>query len=68
MLAPTGSSWETAWGAFSTFFRLKTGMGWEERFVVRRGMGAGMGVGGGKEKFRYTPPKVGRPRGVGAEA
>lgn len=66
MLAPTGSSWETAWGAFSGFFRLKTGMGWEERFAAAAAK-RGTGKGGDKEGFTYTPPKVGWPRGVVAE-
>lgn len=55
MLAPVGSSWETAWDAFREFFGLKTGKGWEERFVR---MEAGV------EAFTYTAPKVGWPRGV----
>lgn len=50
MLAPTGSSWETAWGAFSGFFRLKTGMGWEERFAAAAAK-RGTGKGGDKEGF-----------------
>lgn len=55
MLAPIGSSWETAWDAFQEFFQLKTGMKWEERFVRMEMMG---------EAFTYTPPKVGQPRGM----
>ena len=55
MLAPVGSSWETAWDAFRGFFELKTGKAWEERFV---------GKGAGVEGFTYAPPKVGQPRGM----
>lgn len=58
MLAPVGSSWETAWDAFQGFFRLKTGKMWEERFVR---------VKGGAEAFTYTPPREGQPRGLIAE-
>ena len=55
MLAPVGSSWETAWDAFRGFFELKAGKSWEERFVKGQ-------VGG--EAFAYAPPKAGQPRGV----
>ncbi|CAD6575326.1 MAG: hypothetical protein ASARMPREDX12_001535 [Alectoria sarmentosa] len=55
MLAPIGSSWETAWDAFQGFFQLKTGKRWEERFVRMET---------GSEAFTYTPPKVGQPRGM----
>lgn len=55
-LAPVGSLWEAAWGAFVMFFRLKTRREWEGRGV--RG-----GVGG--DAFVYTAPRGGEPRGVG---
>lgn len=55
MLAPIGSSWETAWDAFRDFFKLKTGKQWEERFVR---------MAAGSEAFTYTPPKAGQPRGM----
>ena len=55
MLAPIGSSWETAWDSFQAFFKLKTGKQWEERFVR---------MDAGSETFTYTPPKVGQPRGM----
>lgn len=29
VLAPLGSSWEVAWGAFEMFFRVKTRREWE---------------------------------------
>ncbi len=58
MLAPIGSSWETAWDAFRGFFELKTGRVWEER--------GGKGE-VGKEAFTYGLPKGGEPRGLGME-
>lgn len=57
-LAPIGSSWETAWGAFTLFFRLKTRKEWEGRFV-RGGLGP--------DAFVYTPPKEGEPKGAWLE-
>lgn len=56
-LAPVGSLWEAAWGAFVMFFRLKTRREWEGRGV--RG-----GVGG--DAFVYTAPRGGEGGGVGA--
>ena len=55
MLAPIGSGWETAWGAFEAFFRLKTGRLWSEREFVTEGKGW----------FEYRTPRPGEPRGMG---
>ena len=70
MLAPPGSPWETAWGAWRGFFELKTGGGWEGRGEGRgRGKREGEGEGEGGEGgwFGYKVPRVGEPRGVGLE-
>lgn len=56
VLAPPGSGWETAWGAFSSFFKLKTGKKWAERFVRMENVE----ILEKEEKvkaFVYTPPK-----------
>ncbi len=75
MLAPIGSGWETAWGVFEGFFRLKTGREWAERQggVWRRGTGdgyaqrngGGRGVRGDRDRlFEYNVPPRGQPRGM----
>lgn len=72
MLAPVGSSWETAWGTWRGFFRLKTGRGWEEKGGEKK---KGKGKEGGTEEkekeegegFVYAGPKGGMPRVVGME-
>jgi len=55
VLAPIGSTWETAWGAFEMFFKLKTKKDWDMRFIK---------CDLGTEAFGYTPPKEGEPRGM----
>ena len=55
VLAPIGSTWETAWGAFQMFFKLKTKKDWDMRFL-KCDLGA--------EAFVYTPPREGEPRGL----
>ncbi|MCJ1367968.1 hypothetical protein MMC16_007106 [Acarospora aff. strigata] len=52
--APVGSTFEIAFGAFTSFFRAKTGRTWDHRLdklKVDEGM------------FVYTSPKLGWPRG-----
>lgn len=69
MLAPIGSAWETAWGVFEAFFRLKTGREWGEREggLWRMGTGNGYVQGSGERSFEYNVPPKGHPRGsVGA--
>ena len=75
MLAPIGSGWETAWGVFEGFFRLKTGREWGERlggvWKIGTGVGyvqgsgaAGRGRGNGERLFEYNVPSRGQPRGM----
>jgi len=55
VLAPIGSSWETAWRAFELFFKLKTRKDWDMRFVK---------YDRGADAFVYTPPREGELRGM----
>lgn len=57
MLAPLGSAFETAMGAFKRFFKVKTRREWEER----KGWAGEGGEGG---CFVYTAPRVGEVGGV----
>ncbi|KAL8942918.1 MAG: hypothetical protein Q9216_001393 [Gyalolechia sp. 2 TL-2023] len=68
VIAPVGSDWATAFGAFTSAFKAKTKVEWDERLKPRRPE---------EEAFVYSPPKDGEPRGempedfninVGAEA
>ncbi|KAL8836343.1 MAG: hypothetical protein Q9170_002957 [Blastenia crenularia] len=54
VLAPIGSDWTTAFGAFTKAFKAKTKVEWDERLKVRRGE---------EGAFVYTPPKEGEPVG-----
>lgn len=58
VLAPIGSSWETAWAAFEAFFKLKAKKDWDMRFLK-----PDLGV-DAAEAFVYTPPREGEPRGL----
>ena len=50
MLAPIGSSFDTAFGAFEKFFELKTKRAWEDRFEKRDHRVE-------EEEFVYVPPR-----------
>ncbi|KAK4693793.1 hypothetical protein P7C71_g3669, partial [Lecanoromycetidae sp. Uapishka_2] len=54
VLAPRGSSWDTAWAAFERFFKLKTGKEWSMRHVK----------GTLEPGFVYTPPSDREPQGI----
>ncbi|KAL2056068.1 hypothetical protein ABVK25_003711 [Lepraria finkii] len=62
VLAPPGSGWETAWGAFSSFFKLKTGKKWAERFVRMENVEI-LGERGESESFRLHAAKKRRRLG-----
>ena len=67
MLAPIGSGWETAWGVFQGFFRLKTGREWAERDGGVWGIRGSYVEPSGERLFEYNVPPMGQPRGaVGA--
>lgn len=67
MLAPIGSGWETAWGVFQGFFRLKTGREWAERDGGVWGIRGSYVEPSGERLFEYIVPPMGQPRGaVGA--
>ncbi|MCJ1462632.1 hypothetical protein MMC07_001234 [Pseudocyphellaria aurata] len=66
ILAPIGSSFETALFAFTTFFALKTMRPWADRLAPLQDVGGDCeeeeeGV---EKAFVYTPPKEDEPRGV----
>ncbi|KAL9029749.1 MAG: hypothetical protein Q9196_002044 [Gyalolechia fulgens] len=54
VLAPVGSDWATAFGAFTSAFQAKTKVEWDERLKPRRL---------DEDAFVYSPPKDGEPRG-----
>lgn len=54
ILAPKGSDWSTAFGAFKNAFKAKTKTEWDERFKPRQL---------DEEAFVYSPPKDGEPKG-----
>ncbi|KAL9608680.1 MAG: hypothetical protein Q9167_006498, partial [Letrouitia subvulpina] len=51
ILAPLGSGWVTAFGAFEKFFKVKTSIEWDRRLLERGKMEEG--------KFWYLPPAEG---------
>ncbi|KAI4141163.1 MAG: hypothetical protein L6R39_005483 [Caloplaca ligustica] len=55
VLAPIGSDWTIAFAAFTSAFRAKTKVEWDDRFTPRK-----WGVDGA---FVYQVPKEGEPRG-----
>lgn len=63
ILAPSGSTWELAWGTFSSFFKLKTGKDWAVRFAKTNNVEI-WEEGKNVKAFVYTPPKEGEPWGV----
>ncbi|MCJ1272321.1 hypothetical protein MMC21_000107 [Puttea exsequens] len=60
VLAPTGSSWETAWAAFEQFFKLKTRKEWAMRFYKYE---MGKEAPSQEKNFNYSSPAKGEPRG-----
>ena len=66
MLAPIGSGWETAWGVFEAFFRLKTGREWAERegAMWRMGSGGSYVEQSGERLFEYNVPHQSQPMGA----
>ncbi|KAL2038152.1 hypothetical protein N7G274_009100 [Stereocaulon virgatum] len=63
ILAPSGSTWELAWGTFSSFFKLKTGKDWALRFAKMSNVQI-WEEGKIMKAFVYTPPKEGEPWGL----
>lgn len=64
VLAPIGSSFETAFEIFKKFFELKTRRQWDNRLGEANAEIDDREKKGEEEVFIYTPPKQGEPRGL----
>lgn len=64
ILAPIGSSFDTALFAFTKFFALKTKREWALRLLPPEEEGEDGEEGDAGKAFAYTPPEEGEPRGV----
>jgi hypothetical protein len=61
VIAPIGSSWEQAFGAFKQAFKERTGLAWDDRLHKPP---AGKMMCDGQKFFKYAKPKEGEPKGL----